>query len=449
MRRDARVPVMGLAATLMLAAPAAADAQTSLQIPLQFNFLNPGAKSMALGGAFVALADDATATFANPGGLTQIGQTEVSFEGRFTRTTTPFLQKGRLSGAVTNTGMDTIQGPFFADSHDTHFGPDYISVVYVPRGTRFVVAGYRHELARVDQEFVADGVFQQDPAEISTRRDFPQTGSRSLSVTGYGGSVAYKLRSEDQNDPKRMRVSIGGGLVVYRFNLDSVFVRYLNKDFWGPIDFSSEVGRGTQIGQDTSVAPVVGALLARTPLRIGVTYRHGASFDYVTTTTTGPLPESRFRLPHTLASGAAYQVTPDVLLAGEVTYVNYARLTKDFVTDQATPSGRQDDFGVSSTVETRFGAQYYARNLPLLPRFRAGWWFDPDHSVHYTPPGTSATVTDRLFDERLTTALGQGKDENHFTTGVGLTLLNQHCEVNAGFDLAATTTRFSLSVIVR
>ena len=32
--------------------PADVLAQTSLQIPLQFDFLNPGAKSLALGGAF-------------------------------------------------------------------------------------------------------------------------------------------------------------------------------------------------------------------------------------------------------------------------------------------------------------------------------------------------------------------------------------------------------------
>jgi hypothetical protein len=35
----------------MVASPAAAFAQTSLQIPLQFDFLNPGAKSLALAGA--------------------------------------------------------------------------------------------------------------------------------------------------------------------------------------------------------------------------------------------------------------------------------------------------------------------------------------------------------------------------------------------------------------
>ena len=35
----------------------------------QFSFSNPGARSLGLGGAFVALAADATAAFANPAGL--------------------------------------------------------------------------------------------------------------------------------------------------------------------------------------------------------------------------------------------------------------------------------------------------------------------------------------------------------------------------------------------
>jgi hypothetical protein len=36
----------------------------------QFDFLNPGARSLALGSAFIAVADDATAAFTNPAGLT-------------------------------------------------------------------------------------------------------------------------------------------------------------------------------------------------------------------------------------------------------------------------------------------------------------------------------------------------------------------------------------------
>jgi hypothetical protein len=47
-------------------------------------FTNPGARSIGLGGAFAAVADDATAAFANPAGLTQILRPEISIELRFT-----------------------------------------------------------------------------------------------------------------------------------------------------------------------------------------------------------------------------------------------------------------------------------------------------------------------------------------------------------------------------
>ena len=39
---------------------------------LQLNFFNPGARALAMGGAFIAMADDATAAVANPAGLTTL-----------------------------------------------------------------------------------------------------------------------------------------------------------------------------------------------------------------------------------------------------------------------------------------------------------------------------------------------------------------------------------------
>jgi hypothetical protein len=50
---------------------------------LLFSFSNPGARSIGLGGAFVALADDATAVYSNPGGLVQLARPEISIDGRF------------------------------------------------------------------------------------------------------------------------------------------------------------------------------------------------------------------------------------------------------------------------------------------------------------------------------------------------------------------------------
>src|SRR5258706_2334772 len=49
---------------------------------LQFNFGNPGARSLGMGGAFLGLADDASAAEANPAGLTILRKPEISVEGR-------------------------------------------------------------------------------------------------------------------------------------------------------------------------------------------------------------------------------------------------------------------------------------------------------------------------------------------------------------------------------
>ena len=69
-------------ASLALVPPAAA--QSTAQFPVQFNFLTPGARSMAMGGAFIGAADDATAAFSNPAGLAFFGTVQLTFEGRGT-----------------------------------------------------------------------------------------------------------------------------------------------------------------------------------------------------------------------------------------------------------------------------------------------------------------------------------------------------------------------------
>jgi hypothetical protein len=53
-------------------------AQTTIEPPI----VSPGARSLGLGGAFVAVADDATAAWANPSGLMQLARPEISLEGR-------------------------------------------------------------------------------------------------------------------------------------------------------------------------------------------------------------------------------------------------------------------------------------------------------------------------------------------------------------------------------
>src|SRR5437763_1267414 len=69
---------------LLLAALPALAQNTDIESlsGLQFNFGNPGARSLGMGGAFLGLADDASAAEANPAGLTILRKPEITIEAR-------------------------------------------------------------------------------------------------------------------------------------------------------------------------------------------------------------------------------------------------------------------------------------------------------------------------------------------------------------------------------
>jgi len=73
---------LGLVLILLIAGAGIASAQFS-QLPLDYNILGGGARAHGMGGAFIGLADDATATSWNPAGLAQLDRMEASAVGNF------------------------------------------------------------------------------------------------------------------------------------------------------------------------------------------------------------------------------------------------------------------------------------------------------------------------------------------------------------------------------
>jgi len=442
--------IQPLASAVFLATvlPVSAGAQTSIQIPLQFDLINPGAKSLALGGAFAGLADDATAGFANPAGLRELGTTEVSVEARGRWLTTPFLQRGRLSGAVQNEFTDVIAGPVFGESTDNSVRLPFISVVLPKPERGWAVAAFRHELARVDQRSFAEGVFQQDPSEITSRREQPQQGTRRIAITSYGVAGALELNP---------RVAVGVTLNVHTLRLFSDFRRFGTIGFLGPPNLSEERGRSTQTGKDATATPTFGvrACLKRcddrqtTSARFGFVYRHGATFSYETQS--GPnFRENRFRVPNVAALGLAIEVPRPgrrLLISSEIKRATYSRLMEDFIVDQAVDFGVENNVRIEDGIELRAGVQYTIETAAWLPRLRAGIWSDPDHTVKYTPAGADHPEL-RVKDELMSVALSTGKRETHYTAGVGLTFAPA-LEWNFGADFAASTTTISTSIIYR
>jgi hypothetical protein len=444
--RRTRLAACGVLAVVLWST--GAGAQTSLQIPLQFDLINPGAKSLAMGGAFAGLADDATAVFANPAGLRELGRTEVSVEARGRWLSSPFLQRGRLSVGVQNEGTDTIAGPVFGESADNSFRVPFVSVV-VPRPQRgWAVAAFRHELSRVNQLSFAEGVFQQDPTEITSRREFPQEGVRKIALTSYGAAGAFELNP---------RIAVGATISLHTFKLMSDFRRFDVVGFLGPPNRNVQLGRSTQDGKDTAVTPTLGirACLKRcddrqtTSARFGFVYRQGATFTY--DTQSGPnFRVNRFRVPNVFAGGAAVEVPRPgrrLLLTGEVKRTTYSRLKQDFIDDQAVDFEVEDNVRLNDGTEVRAGVQYTIETAAWLPRFRAGIWSDPDHTVKYLPAAGDHPEL-RLKDELLSIALSTGRRETHYSAGLGLTF-SPTVEWNFGADFADSTTIVSASVILK
>jgi len=431
------------AVCLLLLSARGVGAQGSLQIPLQFDFLNPGARSLALGSAFIGLADDATAAFTNPAGLLILRIPEVSFEGRSSRLESPFLHSGRLSGPVSNIGVDTIAGPVYGESIADVTGLSYLSFVF-PRG-RWSVAGYRHELVRLDQSFEALGVFQGAFA-----RELALRASRKVDIIAYGGAGAVRLT------PK---VSIGGGLALYTFDLDARFNRFffLPDIFEAPtFEPSTQITRAEQHGDTTALGFNLGALLtlhesrsatARGPelIQVGVLYRKGPSFDFEGFEGTINRPVQRndtFGVPDAFGAGVAVRMTQAATVTSEVTWVQYDAVQGGYVRSQEGSEGKGPNFKLDNGVELHVGFEYVF-DVPRSPALRIGAWRDPDHAVRYDVPANPD-----LIDERFAAYLPARGDQTHFTFGGGLAFTRQF-ELNVGVDLSKFTRQVSASAVVR
>lgn len=175
-----RLPVSTMFGVLLilLAAgrPGFARSNIEANAGIQFGFSNPGARSRAMGGAFIGLADDATAALANPAGLTQLAATEISLEGRLSQftTTLPFESTAQFGGTVIPREFTSTVG-----------GGSFQSFVYAGRQP-WSVAVYRAELVNFEADGFSKGPFMQ----ISPARLLPFETSANVKVTQIGVSGA-------------------------------------------------------------------------------------------------------------------------------------------------------------------------------------------------------------------------------------------------------------------
>ena len=432
-----------LAAATSLGAARTTAAQTTAQFPVQFDFLNPGARSLAMGSAFSGLADEATAAFTNPAGLLQLSRPEISLEGRFRRLTTPYLERGRISGTVSGIGEDVINGPLYAEDEDSGFGASFISFTYPSR--RWAVAGYRHELARIENTFLYQGVFERSMfgGTVNDRsRDNPLTGTREIDIDTYGGAAAVLI-----ND----RLRVGGGVSVYTFHLDGSFRRLgvSGTDVFGPVDLTFADGStAVQSSDDVAFGFNIGLQVTLTPQwRIGGVFRKSPDFEFTQVDTIPFRPtlerDGVFQVPDIAAIGVAWRPHEAMTVAADYVHVGYGSLKEDFVNFQAISSGREDQLRIDDGSEFHAGFEWMLSQVRFAPALRIGLWLDPEHTVTYVSDGSGDPL-----DARFGFLLPGGEDLVHYSFGGGLSI-SRMFEVNAAADLSKRGAHASASIILR
>ncbi|MBK6725731.1 MAG: hypothetical protein IPG63_00495 [Xanthomonadales bacterium] len=162
----------------LLAAASSAFAVTDEEgnASLQFNFSAPGARSLAMGGAFIGLADDATAAFSNPAGLVQLASPEVSMEFRANDFSTEYAHSGSFTADPFSTA-----GVNYREADSDARGLSFLSAV-LPRED-WAIAFYRHEFLNYQTAFRTEGIGSIYPFDAAI----------DVSVYSYGLSGAFKL----------------------------------------------------------------------------------------------------------------------------------------------------------------------------------------------------------------------------------------------------------------
>ena len=217
------IGVVALVCATFGVSTASAQVDYEIMASLQFNFSNPGARSLAMAGALTGAGDDATGAWTNPGGLTNITRPEVGVEFRGFDFETPFVSAGRFNGTPTNIGIDTVERADLRQHGQLDAQPVVrlggraevpLRVRVLPHRSR-QLRGRHPDGRAVLRPADRSGLLPVEPDRCF--RIFPVNGNLDLQISNFGGSAAVRLTDQ---------VSVGVGVSFYDFEIDSVNRRF-------------------------------------------------------------------------------------------------------------------------------------------------------------------------------------------------------------------------------
>ncbi len=411
-------------AALAIAPSAQAITDSEANAGIQFSFANPGARSLGLAGAFIGLADDATAAYTNPAGLTQLVQTEVSIEGRHSSFDTPHVQNG---GAFVNPFDPSGIG--FSDASSSVNNLNYLSFVFPLDDA--AIALYRQELANFETAFQTDRVDILDAGRGSLRAF---DSAADLKIVNYGAALGWKASD---------LVSIGVGLSYYDFSFTTASIRYA-----GDREAVSSVQ--VQDGDDHKLGITFGARFTPSErVSLGFVYRKGPQFEYQGANTAilgsdnqpidPPISQFfealKFDAPDTYGVGVSYRPTDQWTINADLVRVTYSDLTQSVDSILRNDESELKGLKLDDGTEIRLGAEYTFTQFKVPFTLRGGVWRDPAHGIQYQAPSAGEASTLAILFAT------PSDDEMHYALGGGFAFKNFQIDLAVDFsDLVDTAS---------
>ncbi|MFL6244601.1 MAG: OmpP1/FadL family transporter [Thermoanaerobaculia bacterium] len=438
---------------------------------LQFNFGNPGARSLGMGGAFLGLADDASAAEANPAGLTILRKPEVSLEVR------NYLEEQTFTTSGTFPQINRTSFTNYSDRAVITFGSAVLPV------KKFTFGIYYHE--PLNNEGGGAVVPFRDPI---TNRVTPLPNFY-LPAEGEGEDIVYgdpvtKAQCEQiriqKNDPfacpefkikpfisalsvrqrtygltgawqVHPRFSVGATIRHQRFMETAATLRY-NDSFVLQQSLVQATAREkdgkVDVVEATDTTFSVGFKWApKDWISFGGVYKVGAEFDaplfYADINTNHEFidaADTKFHMPDIAGLGVSVRPIPVLTINLDAVSVKYSNLVDDFVSATADVDGLEDPFKAEDVLELRLGAEYlFSTKIPFA--IRAGYWRDPAHSVVWNGPLNHPNfIAEALL-------YPPGEDQDHISIGGGLAW--QRFQIDAAYDTSKHYKVGSISMVTR
>jgi len=434
---------------------------------LQFNFGNPGARSLGMGGAFLGLADDASAAEANPAGLTILRKPEITIEGRNYQEQQVFTTSGTFPD---------LQRTAFSH-YSQRIDATFASVVYPTK--YFTIGAYYHEPLRNEGTGQVVPVRNSFTGEIKT--DVPNfflpvdangnpTGGpistaacNQLRQTNPFACIEYtilpflssvKIQERTFGLAMAFKVgnfSFGATARSQRFNETAFTFRVTPTGDFSSISVqaTSDIRNNNDVARDKTDLTFSGGFkwAPSDKFSVGGVYKQGAKFaaptfaaNEATNFEFVKAADTTFHIPDVYGAGVSFRPIPVLTVNADAVHVTYSNLVDNFVSINEDIRALGKPYKASDVTELHLGAEYFfTMKLPLA--IRGGYWRDPAHNVEFRGPlNTPSAVASAILYPK-------GEASNHVSAGVGLAW--PRFSIDAAYDRSPHFRVGSISAVTR